>query len=269
VKNRIEAHVNEVFAGMSSERYVLDVKEELLSNLNDKYDDLIAGGKTEEEAYSLVISSIGDIQDLFSDGAHYGYSAAADIERKRNTKSVFVSMGIAIYIISLAALYILSSLKWGVGAMIVLCAIGTGLTVYGINMGKTVYKKADNTFVENYKENAFEKDRIAKMKGAISSSLWTLIVVAYLAISFITDKWSITWIIFLAGAFIQQFALFYLAKPAARKGLRHSMFWIAVVIIYFLISFGFDAWSWSWMLFLTAVAVQQITRLIDIWKSTD
>ena len=269
MNKKIEVYVDELFADMPSEQYVFDIKEELLSNLSEKYDDLITDGKSEEEAYTLVIASIGDVKDLFSNGAHYGYSAPADIEKKRSIKSIFVSLGISFYILSLAALFVLNQYGFatiGIGVMILICAIATGFIVYGASIGKTKYKKADDSFVENYKEKVLENDRVAKLKGSLSSSLWSLIVVVYLAASFITHMWSVTWIIFIAGAFFQQLILFLLSKTGERKPFYFSMLWSITVVVYFIISFAFNAWAWSWMIFLAAFAVQEIIRLITVWR---
>ena len=41
-----------------------ELKEELLANLMDKYNDLISSGKREEEAFNITISGIGDIDEL-------------------------------------------------------------------------------------------------------------------------------------------------------------------------------------------------------------
>lgn len=67
MNKRIETHVNDLFANTSSDIHILDIKEELLANLNEKYDDLMISGKNETEAYALVISSIGDIDSLIKD----------------------------------------------------------------------------------------------------------------------------------------------------------------------------------------------------------
>ena len=126
--------------------------------------------------------------------------------------------------------------------------------------------KEDNSFAESYKEKVPEDDRSAKMKRSISSSLWPLIVVMYLAISFITKMWSVTWIIFLMGGLLQQIVLYILSKPDERKKFYYSILWITTVIVYFIISFAFNTWAWSWMIFLAAIAVQEIIRLISVWR---
>lgn len=266
---RIETYVNELFATMSNEQHILDVKEELLYNLNEKYNDLIAKGKIEEEAYTLVIASIGDINDLFCKGVHYGYTSPSDIEKKRNTKSTFVSLGISLYILSMAAFFVVGeymSETIGIGAMILICADATGFIVYGASISKTKYRKTDNSFVENYKEMVLENDRIAKIKWSISSSLWSLIVVVYLAVSFITQMWTVTWIFFLAGVFVQQLVLYILSKPGRRRVLGYGMIWSVAAVVYFVVSFAYSAWVWSWMIFIATFAVQEIIRLIIVFR---
>lgn len=52
----------------------------MLLNLTDKYQDLIAAGKTEQEAYRIVIDSIGDISSLIGQaGGHGGAQAQANV----------------------------------------------------------------------------------------------------------------------------------------------------------------------------------------------
>jgi hypothetical protein len=269
VNKRIQVYVNELFTDVPGDQYISDIKEELLSNLCEKYDDLISEGKNEEEAYTLVIASIGDINDLINNGEQYGHNTPEDIEKKRNIKSVFLSIGGALFILSLAALFVLNAYGYttiGIGALIVICAIATGFITYGANIEKDKYKKADDTFVENYKEKFIEKDRISKMKRAVSSALWPSIVVVYFAVSFITQMWSVTWIIFLVGVFIQQFVFFLLSKHEGEKPNPYGMIWSVTVVIYLVVSFAFNAWQWSWIIFLGTVAIQEIIKLLTVWK---
>jgi|GEM_PF-3184760 len=62
--SKLEAYVEKIFEGADG-LYVRDAKEELLANLYDKYNDLLDEGKSEAEAYQLVISGIGEIDELF------------------------------------------------------------------------------------------------------------------------------------------------------------------------------------------------------------
>lgn len=269
MNKRIEAHVDALFANTSTESYVLDIKEELLANLNEKYDDLFTSGKSEEEAYALVISGIGDIENLLKDIGQSPQYQPLEIEKNRQKRGILISIGIALYILSIIPVIFFDQIgfsSFGVMLMIFFCAVASGFIAYGNSISKVNYSKTDNSFVEEYKEKvAINNDR-NKLKGAISSSMWSLIVVLYFLISFLTNWWHISWIIFLIGACIQQLILYGFAEDEKRKSLWHGILWTSTVIIYFIISFSLWAWSWTWMIFLLAVAAEQIIRMIILWK---
>ncbi len=102
MNKRIEDHVNALFANTGNESHILDIKEELLSNLNEKYNDLIASGKNEDEAYALVISGIGDIDNLLNEIRQSPQYQPLEITKNQEKRSVFISIGIALYILSIA-----------------------------------------------------------------------------------------------------------------------------------------------------------------------
>ena len=61
MKEQLIQYVNLLFAGVPQ---AADIKEEILQNTLDRYDDLIAQGKSPQAAYSLAISGIGDINEI-------------------------------------------------------------------------------------------------------------------------------------------------------------------------------------------------------------
>ncbi len=272
MKKRIESHVNELFAGMPQDNRILEVKEELLSNLGDKFDDYVKRGKSEEEAYSLVVSSIGDIHGLLTDvmdDRRYEYQT---MEKKRNVRNLFISIGTSLYIVGFAAVILLDPL-WGDAAaaiMFSIWAIATGFVVYGSTLGKsTTYKGADDSFVEQYKEKESEKTGVSELRRAVTSSLWSIIVVVYLAVSFFTNHWEFTWIIFLVGVVLQNLAGYVLVDKSKRRHLWHGTLWSCTLVLYFVISYVWNAWPWSWMVFLVAAALQQVIRLALLVRNVD
>jgi hypothetical protein len=269
MNERIAEHVEKLFAIAPPEPAILDIKEELLSALYDKYEDLLASGQSEETAYSLVISGIGDIQDLLRDYTDAGPYSAKEAEKKRNLGSLYISVGVATFVLSLAAAFLFSWLGFdiiGLGLMVLCWAAAVGLIVYGINLGKARYIKRSDTFVENYKEKTEERERNSSMKKAVNSALWPMIIVISLAFSFITHNWAFSWIIILVGVSVQQFInLRFFAAPENREKYWQAVFWTAVCALYFMISFAFNAWSWTWMIFIAAVALQQLIKLARMW----
>lgn len=61
MREQLMQYVNLLFAGTDDTE---ELKEEILQNTLDRYDDLIDQGKTPEDAYRLSISSIGDLDVL-------------------------------------------------------------------------------------------------------------------------------------------------------------------------------------------------------------
>jgi len=67
MKDKIAKHIDGLFKNASPTEKILDLKEEILQNLEDKYDDLIAEGKMQDEAYNIVIEGIGDVPALLKE----------------------------------------------------------------------------------------------------------------------------------------------------------------------------------------------------------
>lgn len=66
MRNQLITYVNLLFAGNPE---AAEIREEILQNTLDRYDDLIAQGRTPESAYSLAISGIGDISEILASSA--------------------------------------------------------------------------------------------------------------------------------------------------------------------------------------------------------
>ena len=60
MRQQLIQYVELLFAGAPGSE---EIKQEILQNTLDRYDDLVSQGKTEAAAYRLAISGIGDIND--------------------------------------------------------------------------------------------------------------------------------------------------------------------------------------------------------------
>jgi len=104
----------------------------------------------------------------------------------------------------------------GILPMIIMVAVATGLLVYN-SMTKPKFPKDSDTLVEEFREWQADTQADKQMRGAISSALWTLIVVAYFIVSFTLGAWHISWLIFVAGGFIESFInIMYALKKKGR-----------------------------------------------------
>ena len=62
--NAIEEYVDRMFGGLPKTKAVLDMKRSILENMQERYEDLTAQGKSENEALGAVISQFGNIEEI-------------------------------------------------------------------------------------------------------------------------------------------------------------------------------------------------------------
>lgn len=199
---QIRIYVNELFADAPQTKKAAELKEEVCSNLIDKYVDLTGRGMSEEEAYKAAIASIGDIDELFKMLEQEDEDPAS---RRKN--ALLVSIAVMLYIISVVPLFIANTMGYdeelGLVAMLAICAVATGLLVFNY-MTRPKYRRLDDTMVEEFKEWKQQRKKDNGTFGAISGALWTIIVAIYFLISFGFGIWHVSWIVFLIGIAIQQ-----------------------------------------------------------------
>ena len=64
MSEKIKKYIDDLFAGISETRQVRELKEEIISNLTDKYNEYISKGIPNKEAINKSVSSLGDIDEL-------------------------------------------------------------------------------------------------------------------------------------------------------------------------------------------------------------
>lgn len=112
--------------------------------------------------------------------------------------------------------------------------------------------------------------RKAGMKAldTVSTVMWLVTVIAYFIVSFAFSNWHVSWLIFIYASIVQ--AIIDMVKQYNKgKKLRAvlhdgltAIFWMAVVIVYFIVSFALSNWHISWLIFVAATIVQVIIDAI-------
>lgn len=206
MNERIKTHIEELFENAPNINKITELKEELLSNSNSKFEDLVAGGATPDDAYKTVIAGIGDVTDLIEQLKAERQSDSAKIEEARKKSALLVSVGVGILILAVAAEIFLEEICHleGVGlfVMVLMAAFGVSLLVYN-SMTRVQYNKKEDTFVEEFKQRKVESSQSKGMRAALSGILWPIIFIIYFLVSFITGAWYITWVVFIAGACLE------------------------------------------------------------------
>ena len=211
MEDKLRKYVDDIFNGTVLTRKAVELKEEMIQNLQDKFNDLINEGKSPEAAYNIAIAGIGDVRSLLkeleSDDQIWGM---AEQEMANRKSAMFTAVAVMTYILCVLPLIILNQLEFryaaniGIPIMFVLAAFATGLLVYN-SMTKPRKFKSSDTIVEEFREWQSDNHQRKSLRRSISSALWSLLTVLYFIISFSTSAWHVTWIAFLIGAALEAF----------------------------------------------------------------
>ena len=260
MRDQLIQYVSLLFAGAEN---CEDTKQEILQNTLDRYDDLIAEGKTEEAAYRLAITGIGDINEILGQkDAVLPAVTVAEAQTETDTafKKLLRAIAVGLYILCPLPLIVLSELgmdTFGLCGLLCFVAVATVLMILGA-------KKQDSP----EKEDADEPK--SEMGKSVSSLIWAIGLAAYLVLSFLTGAWHITWVIdpILGAVNALVCALIPAENPTAlrrnsslKKGIN-SMIWAIGLALYFIISFATMSCYITWLIFPITGAVQGLVRAI-------
>ncbi len=239
MKEKLRDYIDMIFADAPDCRRTKELKEEMYANVCDKYDDLIAEGKSEAAAYNISVSSIGDISDLIDsirvdEGDFYGRDQANDgkrsftaeekeqIEKYRVRSGIMTSIAVALYIMCWIPLVVMTVISeacggnvevWsivGLLTMMVMIAVATGLMIFKSSLKPLCLKGVKAKDIDDDDDDDDDDDKpkskIKRRKNpvlkAISSSLWSVTIVGYLAIGFLEGLWHPGWMVFLIATAI-------------------------------------------------------------------
>lgn len=214
MSEELKKQLNLIFSEVPKTRAALELKEELMTNSLERYQDLIENSITEEDALENVINSIGDVSQLF--GSLELKEKGKDEDRQQMIKklALYKSIAVGLYFVAFVVYLVISILGknnysghtdnglLGLIVMIVIAIIPTCILVY-INSAYPGYVRKDETMVEEFKEWNSTYQNMKSIRNTILVILWLLVLCLYFIVSFATFSWDVTWIIFLIGGCVQ------------------------------------------------------------------
>jgi 1,4-dihydroxy-2-naphthoate octaprenyltransferase len=215
MNNRLREYIDNLFATAPSNMKAVEVKEEILQNLTDKYNDLIAEGKSEDVAFNIAVASIGDVSDLIRElqGLPQQYNKISEEnDKQRQRTALMTAIAIGLYIFSPVPVILIQN-EIGLVFLFGFIAIATGILVFN-GVTKSKNQQVPDTMVEEFKEWRERNSGKNQLQKSITSAIWAIGVVIYFLISFSTSAWYITWVIFLVIAAVEGVvkALFDMSK---------------------------------------------------------
>lgn len=196
MRDQLVQYVNLLFAGADGAE---EIKQEILQNTLDRYDDLIAQGKSEQAAYQLSISGIGDVQEILSSRpaapsyapskAQHPDDAAFDEQKEADSRKNKIVKAIAIGLLILSAIPVLI-LEDSIGVCACLAMVAVAVVVLIAN-GKETSEDTHEAVTSTEAKN-----RRSAINRGITGGIWAVGLCVYLLLSFHSGEWGTTWIIF-------------------------------------------------------------------------
>lgn len=208
MNGKIKNYVDVLFNDVPMTRKAAELKEEILSTMNEHYEAHLAEGKGENQAYSEALADMGDIDALLESLAPER-ELKPRIEEYRQRKAKNTAIAVMLYIIGVVAQCAPPAIcavfehgnedKAGVLGficMLLFAAAATGLLVY-TNM--SVPQDVEPFLVKKKAKYDTSTEKGRKWSAA-SKLYWMVVTVIYLGISFWTMAWYITWLIWLIAS---------------------------------------------------------------------
>jgi heme/copper-type cytochrome/quinol oxidase subunit 4 len=216
---RIRVHVEELFLDAPKSHRTIELKEELIANLQEKYEDLIVQGHESDEAYNIVVSSIGDIDELIR-GLNERYILAPEaVDSRRKKSAMRIAIAVGLYIFSLVPLFFGISedaVLGGLAFMVFIWAVATVIIIYN-GIANPKYSKEQDNLIEDFKQFSSGKKKQKAVKGTIDSIVWTTATVIFLGGGIVTHRWNVVWLVFLlAGVACKIIDLLFLHMESDR-----------------------------------------------------
>ena len=192
---KLEKYIEYLFENAPDTKEAQEMKEEILSNLMEKYNDLLADGYSESEAYEIAVCGLGDITGLIDKlerPAEKPMFTKEEIMADKRRSGLITAIAVGLYILCVVPVLIFGNVGsgvLGVVLMFVMIATATVMLIYN-NMTRLVKDDEDEE----------EERNLPPAIRAVNSVITAITLVVYLALSFITGAWRITWVIFIISA---------------------------------------------------------------------
>jgi hypothetical protein len=209
MKESLRSHLELLFEDAPKTRKAFELKEELITNSVERYDDLLKSGVAPEDAYKNVVNSLGNVSDLFN-GLEETTEEEMKIENEKIKKLALIkAVAVGLYILGAVIFLGFAAIGYnfypfidpdvtGLIIMLIIDIVPTCMLVY-VSNAYPKYKMVDTTVVEEFKAWKSKNQKNRAVKGAVWMIIWTLTIILYFIISFATMAWYISWIIFLIG----------------------------------------------------------------------
>ncbi len=277
MREQLKAHIDKLFSGTVDSQAARDFHDELLQNTLDRFDEELTAGRSEQEAYRIAVLSLGNTEELLK--PYY--------PKQRNT-GAFRTVAIILYVTSVVPVILFGGIDaipatFGVVLMICMIAVATMLlmlsgrtrptreaeqarTLRAVGVALIIASAGAVVLGAGYEQ--VRALRILPVHGAVLGVCGMFCMIAGGIALLITagqkDHARTVPQVPVVPAGEKPETAAPEMRPAIPKGLRiaggilTAIYWIAVVILFFSISFTTGKWYYSWLVFVLAGGLYDI-----------
>ncbi|MDR1905696.1 MAG: permease prefix domain 1-containing protein [Clostridiales bacterium] len=240
MREAFQKYLDKRFSSYKKSKALNDFKEELLSNLNERFEEFKAEGLSDNESYKRSIESLGDYSDALK---------TLDAHTPAKTMVTYSKL-----ILSVSALYFVLLITAYLG--ISFLTKGWSKTWLIVLVGSVLYVVV--MFILNSK-NALANQKNGKMRFNVLAIFTAVMLLSYFFISFVTKKWGITWLIPIDFFAVWLVADIFLTKLKKKKAMRIRISFAIMTFaaaLYLTVSELISGiWSFSWLIVLGGVII--------------
>ncbi|MCM1523395.1 MAG: permease prefix domain 1-containing protein [Ruminococcus sp.] len=208
----LKVYVDSLFKDVPESPAVNDLRDEILSNLEERYDDCIKSGMSHQRAYAAVIGTMGDVSRLIAQVSDTGVHTAGIFEKassgggflkkygyiftEENIKTI-KRASIAIMWLLIVLLFFLLVFNGGEEYSWLMFIVGAGLTV-GVNTAAKALSMS--------RRGDGGETRAALLKTVqrgVSAIIWLMAVFFFFVTGFDSYQWELSWLLFIVAAIVQ------------------------------------------------------------------
>ena len=217
---RIHAHIDHLFASAPIGERVSEVKLEIYMNTVDRYHDLVSEGKDADTAFREAISTIGDVGEILQSlGVSENTAPTSASINARDQKKMARNMrrrllrehlDTILWMVMLTFYFIVSfeSQAWYITWLVFLITPALQAVMHAV-MDLVSHNRPDVVYLPTKEQKS--------LRDSLEGAWWLIVTAAYLVVSFMTQAWYVTWVIYLLGAAgdaLLSILLMYVTKSA-------------------------------------------------------
>lgn len=293
VNERLSKYFDSLFESAPDTQAVKDLRDEIYQNTLDRYNDLIAQGKNEDESFTRAVSGIGDIEEIIGKNSYVGLNedkscyTVDKIVKNSVISGILLAVSVLLYVVCLVPTIVFPN-GAGVALMFLFAALATGLIIFSNKMKikevkcNAKFRELKTIYGKDYSIERFEKNRILSAVMLATGVMFYVLSVA--PVTWLGNELGVV-LMFVSIAAATALVVLYanlgikLNTPTTESMVGEFIEWseerkrsysliktidciilVVATLIFLALGFFLGAWAIAWIVYVIAAVIFQIVK---------